>query len=210
MFRTIFCCAFLLTSSGVLAAEPPHTGDVAVQQVANGMRFTIITPHGFVGFDANSSWGVLAMQTKPPVTVTAFQIPDPADDGSPDATNLAVSLYQKDSPEGQDAIASTEQKYGMFTIATESHNDWTVHVRRTAQDGTIYIMLDAQAPRADMVCGVRLAWPQLDSHAEGYDGKMKTLFLAMLDSIQGKTGAYQVHPGEVVRTPDSKPASAQP
>ncbi|MGD0836010.1 MAG: hypothetical protein ABSB49_05115 [Polyangia bacterium] len=44
------------------------------------------------------------LQTKLPVAVWGFQIRDPADEGTPHSTNVGVSFYDLNTPEGQRAF----------------------------------------------------------------------------------------------------------
>lgn len=184
------------------AAQPVQIGDVAVEQQGDHVRFTFITAGGFVGFVAGADWGVVGMQSRPPVTGSAFQIPDPADNGTPDSTNLVVSLFTPGVPKADAAIAAIGKTRGPGPVTTENRGEWTVYRQEAIQGGTRYTILDAKARKADVFCGVRLAWPHLKNHRSDYDAKMNALFDATLASISGGSGTYEVHSGEIVRRPD--------
>src|ERR1700712_4654697 len=79
--------------------QAQEAGDVAIKTLADGahVRFTLITAQGFVSFAPGADWKVLGMQNRSPVLSTVFQIPDAADDGTPDSTNLILSFFQPDS-----------------------------------------------------------------------------------------------------------------
>jgi hypothetical protein len=197
---TIALVAFISTQS-YGADSLPQSGDVAVQRLSEGIRFTIVTPHGYVGFDARADWPVLAMQSFLPITVTAFQIPDPADVQTKDSTNLAVSLFQQDADSARQRL-STIKEQGESAGTPEHYKGWTIYRRDANQGATRYTVVDALAPTADVICGVRLAWPHLSTHTAGYDAKMEALLRATLDSVQGALGPYQLHRDEILRRPN--------
>jgi len=196
--------SLLIGVAACAQAESLQPADVAVQRLADrhAVRFTLITPQGYVGFEAGEAWTVLDMQSHAPITVTAFQIHDPADIGTTDSTNIVVSLFQSDSPQAQQAMAMIGKTFGAGPVVTEQYRQWTVYRRQAMQQATPYTILDAKAPVADMICGVRMAWPHLKGHDGGYDAGMEALFRAMLDSVSGGMGAYSLHEKEIVRRPD--------
>jgi hypothetical protein len=198
---TQFLAAIMLAvtaSTAAAAAAPPQQGDVAVRVLADKrIEFTLITASGHVGFSASKDWSVIAMKSRLPVTATAFQIPDPSDAGTPDSTNLVISLYQ---PSGAEAEL-THMRSSYAGAVAKKHGAWNVYTRQINQGSTSYTIIDAEEPCADVICGVRVAWPHLPSHA-GYDEKMQGLFETFLDSIEAQSGAYQLHPDEVLRRPD--------
>src|SRR5579885_2447027 len=90
----------------------------------NGIQLTIITPHGYVQFVAADDWPIIASQSKMPVAVMAFQILDPADDGTSDSTNLAVSLYDQNSVQGREAMRLVGKKYGSADPSVTRLGGW--------------------------------------------------------------------------------------
>lgn len=192
---------FVLAATAA-AAQTPEPGDVAARQLPDGAtRFTLFTPGGYAGFTAGGDWPVVAMQSRLPVAVAAFQIPDPTDAGTSDSTNLAVSLYQPGTPRGDAAMAKNEAAHASWTKS--SKGTWSIAQTEAPQGATFYTVLDAQAPCGEVVCGVRLAWPHLTAHAKDYDARMRALFEAFLASVAGAKGAYPAQPGDMVRRPEN-------
>src|SRR5437867_11668068 len=80
--------------------------------LADQVDFSLITEKGWVQFTVGGDWKVLSMDTKTPVRVALFQIPNPADAGTSDSTNASVMLYEVDSPKASAGLNRVRQKYG--------------------------------------------------------------------------------------------------
>lgn len=195
-----FAAAFLALLLSVAAAGPA-TADVTVSKPSDRVVFTIVTTKGYVRFAAGADWTVLTMQSRLPNTASVFQIPDPADQGTPDSTNIIISLHSPGDPKADQAIAKIGASYG-GPVQQEVYKDWTVFRQSADQRSTPYTILDAKATCGDVVCGVRLAWPHLANHSADYDGKMEMLFHDVLDSVTAGIGTYQPRDDEVVRRPE--------
>jgi hypothetical protein len=172
-----------------------------ITSIAHSVDLKIFTAEGHVGFTAGDHWVVIGSQTKPPVAVMAFQIPNQADEGTPDSTNLSLSLFTPDSEKAHNALAKIGQSYGTETPKKENYKEWKTYHQSAKQGKTNYIVLDATKKIADVVVGVRLAWPQLTLNNIGYDEEMRQLFFTFLDSINGQVDNYEPKPNEVLRRP---------
>lgn len=127
--------AFALAALVSPEARAQSVGDVAVLKLPDGhIRFTLFTPGGHVGFAAGADWSVLAMQSRPPVTATAFQIPDPADVGTGDSTNAIVRLIQPEADNDRAALAADDREHAGITPQT--YRGWTTFTRHASQNGT--------------------------------------------------------------------------
>jgi len=62
---------------------------------AEAIELKILTTKGFVAFTVEDDWRVLSMQTKPPIAFAIFQVPNFADEGTPESTNLVISLFNR-------------------------------------------------------------------------------------------------------------------
>lgn len=184
-------------------AEPPQPGDIAAWQQPDQthVRFTIFTAHGFVGFTAEDHWPVIAMHSEMPVAVAAFQIPDEADNGTPDSTNLAITLAQADDERGKAALAHYDAEHQAAAASAHTFQGWTTYTYESSQGATMYTIIDARSVKADVTCEIRLAWPHLQGHTTDYNGHMEALLRAVLTSVDGGVGAYAPHEGEIVRRP---------
>jgi len=199
MRRVAAALTLLLAASAAGAAEVPSPGDVAAGTVAGGgTDFTLITTSGYVSFTAGDDWGVLDMQSRPPIAVAAFQIPDPADRGTDDSTNLVISLYRSGDAKAEEALAKVRASHKAWK--TRVDGDWSVAETDAPQRQTLYTILDADKLCGDVVCGVRLAWPHLASHTN-YDARMRSTFKAFLASVRTGSGPYHVPDGATVRRP---------
>ena len=166
--------------------------------------FKIITPTGFVAFSAGAKWPVVAMQTHLPVAVAAFQVPNRADEATPESTNVSVSVLDTNTPEGRRAAAVIGRQCAQQVPRHGTFNKWST----VAQDGcpgstpARYSLRDAQRTIRGLTVAVRLAWPHLPSNAKEYDQDMERLFQEVLASVYGGEGPYKPKRGEVVRRPE--------
>ncbi|HTK85740.1 MAG TPA: hypothetical protein VL625_11725 [Patescibacteria group bacterium] len=184
--------------------EELKVGDVAaVPQKSGRIKVTIITADGFVSFSPRTDWRIGGMQSRPPITQTVFQIPNSADEGTKDSTNLIVSIIRPESDKAQAVLARIGKKAGTGEVIEGARKGWKTYTQEAAQNGTPYAVIDA---RRDGVAGqivwARVAWPHLKNNPPDYDKKMIREFRALLDSVAGKTGAYHPQTGELVRRPD--------
>jgi hypothetical protein len=172
---------------------------------ADAVELTIVTPKGFVSFAAGDDWPVVGSQTKTPVAVMAFQVPDPADEGTPDSTNLAVSLFDAGSDQGRKAIAGIGRQYGQKPPTVLRVGEWKTFEQTAAQNGTEYTILDASRQVADVTVSVRLAWPHLAGHSKDHAHEMRQLFESTLRSVHGGLGPPKVDPKSVTRRQSPRP-----
>lgn len=166
-------------------------------------EFKIITNNGFVGFTVGDDWPVISMQSKLPIAVATFQIPNLLDVGTDDSTNLGISIYDINTKSGLTAFNSAVKKFGADTpLKVEEYGQWTVYRQQAFQGQTRYTILDAKNTKiADVAVSVRIAWPHLTSDTEEYDSYMNSVFHTFLRSIHGGKGPYKPHPDEVIRRP---------
>jgi hypothetical protein len=166
-------------------------------------ELTIVTPKGHVAFTTADDWTVLQMQSKLPVAVAAFQLPHPADEGTPDSTNLVLLLFEHGSEKEKTVFAAPVRQLGAALPTTESFGGWTIYRQDATQGATRYSIWDAKKEGvADVSASVRLAWPHLANNPANYGERMETTFKAFLSSVHGGTGEYRARDGEVVRRPD--------
>ena len=161
MSRKIALLALLLTLSFVAHAAT---------------KLSIVTPNGSVSFVAADDWTALNMQTKMPIGAAVFQIPNPADAGTPDSTNLVILLYDN-SERARDAFKGVPKTYSEAPPVPSDWNGWTVWRQESVQGDTRYTILDAKrASVADVAVSVRLAWPHLATNNPNHDREMEALF----------------------------------
>jgi len=156
---------------------------VAVGSPASASGFAIVTAKGYVRFAVPDDWHLLAMQSKPPVSVVAFQIVNPADEGTPHSTNVAISLFHVETEQGRAAVASVGHQYGVEPPSVRSQDGWSIYTQEAMQRGALYTVIDASKPFADVVVGVRFAWPHLPANAPGYADSMNEAFASLRRSV---------------------------
>jgi hypothetical protein len=151
-------------------------------------RLGIITTKGYVTFFVPDNCKILSLQSKPPISVMACQVKNPADAGRPDSTNIAISLYHIDYEAGKTGLALAGKQYGPDRPRMRSVDGWTVFEQNARQNNTPYTILDAKKPVADVVVGIRLAWPHLLNNASDYDRKMQYIFNFLMHNVSGGLG----------------------
>ena len=165
------------------------------------VEFTIVTVRGYVSFAVPDEWRVLTMQTKPPVSVAAFQVLNPVDAGTPHSTNVAISLFDVESERGKQAATIVGRRYGAQEPVVTSEGGWTVYSQQHNQGGMRYTVVDAKKQLADVVVAVRFAWPHLPNNPPQYDREMQKAFRGVLASVKGGLGKPAPREGEVTRRP---------
>jgi len=170
--------------------------------VVQAVELTILTEGGHVAFSAGDEWPVVAAQTRLPTAVMAFQIPDLADEGTPDSTNLSLSLYDLDTPQGRKAFAALRQPSDSIPCTASAIDAWDTACAEARQGSTTYTIMDARRRNvADVAVNVRIAWPHLPSNSDNHDAKMKAVFRDFVLSVHGAKGPYVPREGEVGRRP---------
>ncbi len=205
--RLMLAAALAALPAAAQDAQAPQPGEVAALLTPDGQtRFTLITPGGHVGF-TSGDWAMLGVRGDMPAASFEFQIPDTADRGTGESSNITVALYQPDTRAGRDALAQFGKSLEPAgRPKKETYNGWTIYSQSVVAKGTPYSLVDAESRQADVDVIVRLNWPHLPGQSGTHNADMRALMLKTLDSVSAGTGAYAVHPGEVVRRPASAPA----
>jgi hypothetical protein len=152
-------------------------------------QLKIVTEKGYVAFVAGDDWSVLSMETKPPVATAVFQLPNPADEATPESTNLVLILYDLATEKGRAGFERPLPQYGDEPKPESMPGGWTVYRQSGIQNSTQYTVLDAKRTDiADVAASVRLAWPHLPGNPQDYDARMESTFRAFLESVEGHLG----------------------
>jgi len=183
----------LAALSWLLALGAPAHADVQLK---------VVTAKGYVAFVAVDDWHVLTMESRLPVATVVFQLPNPADEGTPESTNLVLILYDLATRKGRTGFEQPIPQYGDDPKPETAAGGWTLYRQSGIQNSTQYTVLDARRTAvADVAASVRLAWPHLPNNPQDYDARMESTFRAFLDSIEGHLGDFKPSKGEVVRRP---------
>jgi hypothetical protein len=149
---------------------------VAADQVV----FTVVDR---VQFSVPESWPVIASKSTAEKTVFAFQIPNAADEGTPDSSNLSiVSSYLKDA---KDKDAFERKAFSQAPASQEKKlvDGWRCGSFSAMQNSTQYVDWDCYRVVADCGVFVRIAWPHLPKNPTGYDKQMETILANFLSSV---------------------------
>ena len=186
--------------SGDPVPGPPSPGEIALMLTPDGhTQFTLITPAGHVGFAAGD-WQVLKARGDMPSAGFDFQIPDAADQGTEESTNISIDVYQPDTRADRDAQADFGKSLEPAgRPKKETYNGWTIYSQSLVAKGTPYTIIDAESRQADTDVIIHLNWPHLTGQPGTHNADMRTMLLKTLDSVSAGTGPYALHPGEVVR-----------
>jgi hypothetical protein len=134
-------------------------------------------------FTVPGEWKVISSKSSKDQMVFAFQIPNPADEGTPDSTNLAViSSYLKDAV----SRAAFEKKASdRDPRAREQHlvESWGCSTFTAKQGATNYSIWDCYRIIAECGVHVRFAWPSLPKNPTNYDKQMEAVLVEVLKSI---------------------------
>ena len=174
---------------------------IFISQSAHALvEMKILTNEGYVGFTVEDNWTILSMQTKLPIATALFQIPNQADSGTPDSTNLIIKFYQNSSEKAQESFNAPIKKYGEDDIKLAEIEDWKIYSQKAKQEGVVYTIIDAKRDNfAEVSVFIRIAWPHLNGNAKDYNNEMEKRFYNFLKSVNGYIGKYTPKEGEVIR-----------
>lgn len=143
-----------------------------------------------IQFSVPGHWPVIASKSSPEKTVFAFQIPNPADEGTSDSTNLVItssSLKDAKDREAFDKRAATSEG---AAVGKSLVDGWRCRSFTAIQDKTQYVVWDCYREMADCGIFVRLAWPHLPKNSTDHDKQMEDL---LSDFLRGVGPAKKSH-----------------
>ena len=184
----------LAAPAGACLAEEP-VAQFAVED--DDVALQIITEKGYLAFLVRQDWPVVSSATLPPVAHMAFQLPNPADEGTEHSTNLLVGAVYKSAlgdERAQNSLKLTGAPVGPGEVTEASYGGWTTF-SQVSDDAVPYHILDARYDFPEYVATVRLAWPELPGNAPDYDRTMQATFTHFLDSVMAGEGPPPEMPG---------------
>jgi hypothetical protein len=167
---------------------------------ATEVELSFITDKGWIRFTVGGDWKVLNMDTKNSVRFAVFQLPNPADEGTPDSTNASVTSFELDSPQASQRYAHVRQKYAKGSISRTG--GWEIFKTDFQEGSTDYSGRVGFRDIADVHACIVFAWPHLKKNAASYDSNMEQTFQSLLNSVTGALGKYPERGGEVLRHPE--------
>jgi hypothetical protein len=152
------------------------TSAVASEQVT----FTILDR---IQFSVPGDWPVIASKSTAEKTIFAFQIPNAADEGTPDSSNLSIqSSYLKDAKD-KDAFEKKASSPAPPAQEKKFLDGWRCSSFQAMQKSTQYVDWDCYRVVSDCGVFVRIAWPHLPKNPPDYDKQMETVLSDFLASV---------------------------
>lgn len=146
------------------------------------VEFTVVER---IKFSVPSDWPVLANKSSAEKTIFAFQIPNPADAGTSDSSNLSIRSSYLGEAQDRDAFnkkpPSTDPSAKERTFAA----GWRCAYFSSKQKSTStqYVIWDCSRIVADCGVSVRIAWPHLPKNPPDYDKQMEAVLSDFLTSV---------------------------
>ncbi len=136
-----------------------------------------------IQFSVPSDWRVISSKSDAMNTVFAFQIPNPAEEGTPDSTNLVIVASDLKQPGAKIAFekkaSSPEQKAQKKKLV----DHWGCSNFSAMQGSTEYEIWDCFRTVTDCGVYVRAAWPHLPKNPSEYNKTMETRLAEVLNSV---------------------------
>jgi len=144
--------------------------------------FTIVDR---VQFSVPGNWPVITSKSTNEKTVFAFQIPNAADEGTSDSSNLSIIAMDLKIAEARDAFQKQVSTHGQNAEEKKIVEGWGCSTFSAIQHSTQtrYVIWDCRRTVADCGVSVRLAWPHLPKNPPDYDTQMEIVLSNFLTSI---------------------------
>lgn len=136
-----------------------------------------------IKFSTPGDWLVIASKSTPEKTVFGFQIPNAADQGTSDSSNLSIISSDLKDPHDREAFekkaSSTEQGAKEKSLV----EGWRCSTFSAMQQSTEYVVWDCYRVVGDCGVYVRIAWPHLPKNPADYDNRMEAVLTDFLTSV---------------------------
>ncbi|HEY3987655.1 MAG TPA: hypothetical protein VGM02_00030 [Acidobacteriaceae bacterium] len=160
------------------------TGLFAISMAAatDVVDFTIVDR---VQFSVPANWPVIANESTSEKTVFAFQIPNSADKGTSDSSNLSIIAIDLKAAQDRDAFQKQASSTDHNAQEKKLVEGWGCSTFSATQRSTQaqYIIWDCRRIIADCGVSVRMAWPHLPKNPPDYDKQMEAVLSSFLTSV---------------------------
>jgi len=163
----LFVAAAALLASGVALAS-------------DLVDFTVVDR---IQFSVPPEWPVIANKSTSEKTVFAFQIPNSADEGTPDSSNLSITAADLKTAQDKDAFRTQAPRTDNDAHEKSLVEGWTCSTFSASQRSTKYEIRDCRRIIADCGVSVRIAWPHLPKNPADYDNEMEMTLSNFLTSV---------------------------
>jgi hypothetical protein len=144
------------------------------------VEFTVVDR---IRFAVPSNWPVTASKSTAEKTVFAFQIPNAADDGTSDSTNLSIISTFLKSEQDKEAFNKKQSRTDHGAQEKKIAEGWRCSSFSAAQGTTPYVVWDCYRIIDESGVSVRIAWPHLPKNPADYDNQMHTILSNFLTSV---------------------------
>ncbi len=136
-----------------------------------------------IQFSVPSDWLVISSKSDAVNTVFAFQIPNRAEEGTPDSTNLVIVASDLKQPGAKTAFEKKASNPEQKAQKRKLVDHWGCSSFSAAQGSTEYEIWDCFRTVTDCGVYVRAAWPHLPKNPSEYDKTMETRLAEVLNSV---------------------------
>ena len=136
-----------------------------------------------IQFTVPGEWKVIASRSDASRTMFAFQILNPADEGTSDSTNLVLVAYNLNQPSEKESFEVKESQRGPNATNQKLVDGWDCSTFSAKQKRTNYVDWDCTRVVGQTGVFVRLAWPRLPRNAPDYDKSMEESLSDVLKSV---------------------------
>lgn len=147
---------------------------------ADRVVFTIVAR---IQFSVPGDWRVISSKSGAINTLFAFQIPNPADEGTPDSTNLVVIAYNLRESSAKTTFERKESTPEQGAQKAKLVDHWSCTTFSAMQETTEYKDWDCIRKIVDCGVYVRAAWPHLPKNPTEYDRTMESNLAEVLKSV---------------------------
>ncbi len=155
--------------------------------VANAAENVIHLQSEQVSLRCPASWVIIAHKLGSPSDVVAFQILNPADDGSDNSTNLSVIAFDLRQTEAMLKFTQAILEHEKQKHPVKEAGEWAINTWSDKQGDTSYEIRDCYRTAKPFGIHVRLAIPKLPKTTKDWSDKLETDFKKLLGSITSKT-----------------------
>ena len=154
----------------------------AIASATDLVDFTIVNR---VQFSVPADWPVIANKSTSEKTVFAFQVPNAADQGTSDSSNLSIIATDLRTPQDRDAFQTQASSTDHNALEKKLVEGWgcSTFSRTQHSTQTQYVIWDCRRIVADCGISVRIAWPHLPKNPPDYDAQMEIVLSNFLTSV---------------------------
>ncbi len=168
-FFTIVFCASFISAQTSQASESVNV---------------IHLQHGSVTVRSPESWVIIKHQVGSTSDLIAFQILDPADEGTDDSTNVSVIAFDLRVVNTALKFTQSVLEHGKLKHPEKENGKWLIYTWHSKQEETNYEIRDCYLTSNQYGIYVRLAFPKLEKTTKEWSTKLEVDFKQLLDTLE--------------------------